>query len=231
MAKSYDELYSILGGIDNRMVMKREAIADRGLWTAKKRYILNVHDNEGVRYRKPKLKIMGIEAIKSSTPAPCRDALKQIFKVIMENDEKEVQGAIEQFKNYFKTLPPDEIAFPRGVSKVKDYQDRNSIYKKGTPIHVRGSILHNKLINDLALNKKYTPINNGDKIKFMYLRKPNPIHENVIAFTDYLPEEFGLGKYIDHETQFQKTFLDPIEPVLDAVGWSSEEVATLESFF
>ncbi len=231
LAKSYDELYSILGGIDNRMVMKREAIADRGLWTAKKRYILNVHDNEGVRYRKPKLKIMGIEAIKSSTPAPCRDALKQIFKVIMENDEKEVQGAIEQFKNYFKTLPPDEIAFPRGVSKVKDYQDRNSIYKKGTPIHVRGSILHNKLINDLALNKKYTPINNGDKIKFMYLRKPNPIHENVIAFTDYLPEEFGLGKYIDHETQFQKTFLDPIEPVLDAVGWSSEEVATLESFF
>ncbi len=231
LAKSYDELYDMLGGIDNRMVMKREAIADRGLWTAKKRYILNVHDNEGVRYRKPKLKIMGIEAIKSSTPAPCRDALKQIFKVIMEKDEKEVQGSIEQFKNYFKTLPPDEIAFPRGVSKVKDYQDRNTVYKKGTPIHVRGSILHNKLINDLALNKKYTPINNGDKIKFMYLRKPNPIHENVIAFTDYLPEEFGLSKYIDHETQFQKTFLDPIEPVLDAVGWSSEEVASLEDFF
>mgnify|MGYP001197801468 FL=1 len=231
LEKSYQKLFDMLGGVDNRMVMKREAIADRGLWTAKKRYILNVHDNEGVRYKEPKLKIMGIEAIKSSTPAPCRDALRNIFKVIMEKDEISVQLAIQQFKDYFKTLDPDEIAFPRGVSKVREFKDRNAIYKKGTPIHVRGSLLYNKLVNDLTLNKKYTPINNGDKIKFVYLRTPNAIHENVIAFPDYLPEEFGLRKYIDHELQFKKTFLDPIEPVLDAVGWNHEEVASLEDFF
>ena len=228
---AYADLYSMLGGVDNRMVMKREAIADRALWTAKKRYIMNVHDNEGVRYAEPKLKIMGIEAIKSSTPAPCRKALKEIFHVIMKEDEKSVQTAIEQFKNYFKTLEPDEVAFPRGVTQVRKFQDRNTLYKKGTPIHVRGAILYNKLIEDMQLKKKYEPINNGEKIKFLYLRQPNSIHENVIAFPDYLPEEFGLRKYIDHELQFQKTFLDPIEPILDAVGWNSKEVASLEDFF
>lgn len=229
--RAYKQLYDILGGVDNRMVMKREAIADRALWTAKKRYIMNVHDNEGVRYTEPKLKIMGIEAIKSSTPEPCRDALKKIFKVIMTEDETTVQTAIEQFKNYFKTLEPDQIAFPRGVTQVKKWQDRNTLYKKGTPIHVRGSILYNKLVEDNQLKKKYELINNGEKIKFIYLRQPNSIHENVIAFPSYLPEEFGLRKYIDHETQFQKTFLDPIEPVLEAVGWTSKEVANLEDFF
>jgi DNA polymerase elongation subunit (family B) len=213
------------------MVMKREAIADRALWTAKKRYIMNVHDNEGVRYAEPKLKIMGIEAIKSSTPAPCRQALKDIFHVIIKEDEKSVQDAIEQFKNHFKTLDPDQIAFPRGVTQVKKWQDRNNLYKKGTPIHVRGSILYNKLVEDMSLKKKYEQIKAGEKIKFLYLRQPNSIHENVIAFSDYLPEEFGLRKYIDHELQFQKTFLDPIQPILDAVGWTSEEVASLEDFF
>src|SRR6056300_1477854 len=230
LEKSYSQLYDILGGVDNRMVMKREAIADRALWTAKKRYIMNVHDNEGVRYAEPKLKIMGIEAIKSSTPAPCRKALREIFHVIMKEDEKSVQTAIEQFKNYFKTLEPDEVAFPRGVTQVRKFQDRNTLYKKGTPIHVRGAILYNKLIEDMQLKKKYEPINNGEKIKFLYLRQPNSIHENVIAFPDYLPEEFGLRKYIDHELQFQKTFLDPIEPILDAVGWNSKKLQTLRIF-
>lgn len=231
LEKSYDDLYNMLGGVSNRMVMAREVIADRGIWTAKKRYILNVLDNEGVRYKEPKLKIMGIEAIKSSTPEPCRDALKELFKVIMSSNESEVQQSIEQFKNYFKTLPPDEIAFPRGVSKVKEYKDHNTVYKKGTPIHVRGSLLFNKQVQDLALTKKYALIQNGDKIKFVYLRTPNTIKENVIAFPDYLPEEFNLHKYIDFDLQFQKTFLDPIEPILDAVGWNSEEVASLEDFF
>ncbi len=231
LENAYADLYSMLGGVNNRMVMKREAIADRALWTAKKRYIMNVHDNEGVRYAEPKMKIMGIEAIKSSTPAPCRKALKEMFNVIMKEDEQSVQSAIEQFKNYFKTLDPDEIAFPRGVTQVKKWQDRNTLYKKGTPIHVRGSILYNKLVEDMSLKKKYEPINNGEKIKFLYLRQPNSIHENVISFPDYLPEEFGLRKYIDYELQFQKTFLDPIDPILDAVGWTSKEVASLEDFF
>lgn len=232
LEKSYDKLYGILGGVSNRMVMKREAIADRGLWTAKKRYILNVHDNEGVRYKTPKLKIMGIEAIKSSTPEPCRDALKQIFKVIMSGSEAETQKAIEQFKGYFNTLSAHQIAFPRGISKVNDFRGTGgNIYRKGTPIHVRGALLYNSQIDDLSLSKKYTKVQNGEKIKFVYLKQPNRLHENVIAFMDFLPEEFGLHKYIDYDLQFQKTFLDPIDPILSAVGWSSEEISTLEDFF
>ena len=231
LEEAYKKLYGIMGGIENKMVMGREVIADRGLWTAKKRYILNVHDNEGVRYAEPKLKIMGIEAIKSSTPAPCREALKEIFKVIMHSSESDVQKSIEHFRQYFRTLEPNNIAFPRGITNLTSFQDRNTIYKKGTPIHARGGILYNKLIDDLSLGKRYNKINNGEKIKFIYLRTPNPIKENVISFLDYLPTEFGLNKYIDHETQFQKTFLDPIEPILDAIGWSSKEVSTLDEFF
>ena len=175
---------------------------------------------------------MGIEAIKSSTPEPCRDALKQIFKVIMAGSEMETQKAINQFKEYFNTLPAHQIAFPRGISKVNDFKGTDgSIYRKGTPIHVRGALLYNSQIDDLSLAKKYTKVQNGEKIKFVYLKKPNRLHENVIAFMDYLPEEFGLQKYIDYELQFQKTFLDPIDPILSAVGWSSEEISTLEDFF
>ena len=231
LEKSYDRLYTILGGIENKMVMKREAIADVGIWTAKKRYILNVFDNEGVRYATPKLKIMGIEAIKSSTPGPCREALKAIFKVIVTGNEAKVQESISQFKTYFRSLPPEEIAFPRGITKISAFKDSELIYKKGTPIHVRGGLLYNKELQDKSLQQKYERIQNGEKIKFIYLRIPNPIKENVISFPAYLPEEFGLHKYINHELQFQKTFLDAIDPILDAIGWNSKEISTLDEFF
>jgi len=231
LAESYQNMYNILGGIENKMVMGREVIADVGIWTAKKRYILNVQDNEGVRYAEPKLKIMGIEAIKSSTPMPCRDALKAIFKEIVSGSESQVQKSIDQFKAYFKTLPPDQIAFPRGISKITAFKDNQTIYKKGTPIHARGGLLYNKMLIDLSLQKKHQQIGNGDKIKFVYLKTPNVLKENVISFPEYLPEEFGLHRYIDFDLQFQKTFLDAIDPILDAIGWSSKEVATLNDFF
>ena len=231
LEKSYAELYDLLGGIENKMVMAREVIADVGIWTAKKRYILNVHDNEGVRYAQPKLKIMGIEAIKSSTPAPCREALKKIFTVIVAGDEGKVQESISQFKTYFKSLPPEQIAFPRGITKITAFKDNTTIYRKGTPIHVRGGLLYNKQLQDKSLQQKYERIQNGEKIKFIYLRTPNPIKENVISFPQYLPEEFGLHKYINYELQFQKTFLDSIDPILEAIGWNSKEISTLEDFF
>ena len=231
LTKCYAELYDSLGGIQNHMVMGREVIADRGIWTAKKRYILNVHDNEGVRYAKPKLKIMGIEAIKSSTPAICRQALKDIFKRIIETDEETVQSDIANFKIAFQQAAPEEVSFPRGVNNLGKWSDRDTVYKKGTPIHIRGAILHNNLIKDKKLSRKIEKITSGDKVKFTYLVKPNPIKENVIAFIDYMPKEFNLDKYVDYNLQFEKTFLGAIEPVLDAVGWKSERHMTLESFF
>jgi len=231
LTKCYDELYTTLGGIENKMVMGREVIASRGIWTAKKRYILNVHDNEGVRYAQPKLKIMGIEAIKSSTPAICRQALKDIFKRIIDTDEETVQDDIANFRLAFKQASPEEVSFPRGVNNIGKWTDKQTVYKKGTPIHIRGAILHNNLVTKEKLGRSIQKITSGDKVKFTYLVKPNPIKENVIAFVDYLPRQFKLEKYVDYNLQFEKTFLGAIEPVLDAVGWKSEKSITLESFF
>jgi DNA polymerase elongation subunit (family B) len=232
LEKSYDRLYNMFACYKPRMVMAREAIADRGIWTAKKRYILNVHNNEGVQYAEPKLKIMGIEAIKSSTPAQCRDALKALFKVIITGEESQTQKAIAQFREYFSTLPAEQIAFPRGVNDITKWaRKRDGIYAKGTPIHVRGALLYNYHIKAANLEKKYELIQNGEKIKFCYLKLPNPIRENVVSFPTYLAPELQLDKYIDYNKQFEKTFLDPIIPILDAIGWSPEPRISLEDFF
>ena len=232
IAASYNSLFKKLNCYTNRMEMSREVIADRGIWTAKKRYILNVHDNEGVRYSEPKLKIMGIEAIKSSTPAEVRTALKELFKVIINGSENDTQKAVEQFKSYFFNLSPEDVSAPRGISDIDKWSGSGSaIYQKGTPIHVRGALLYNHWIKDRGIDKRYREVKAGDKVKFCYLKMPNPIHENIIAFPDYLPPELQLHKYIDYDTQFQKTFLAPVEPIFEAVGWSTEDKQTLEDFF
>jgi len=231
LAKAFDEFAIISNAYSNRMVMKREAIADRGIWTAKKRYILNVHNNEGVQYAEPKIKIMGIEAVKSSTPQVCREAMNHLFKVIVTGDEEKTQEAIALFKDHFKTLSPDQVAFPRGVTDLTSYSQKDIIYRKGTPIHVRGSLLYNHHLKSKGLDKKHALINNGDKIKFLYLYVPNSIQENVIAFPEFLPEELELNKYINYDLQFQKTFIDPIEIILGSIGWSAEPKADLQQFF
>ncbi len=229
--KSYEKLFKNLNCHKSRMEMAREVIADRGIWVAKKRYILNVHNSEGVQYDEPKLKIMGIEAIKSSTPEAVRKKFKEIFNVLITGTEKETQNFIQKFKQEFRLLPPEEVAFPRSVTNITDWSDRKTIYGKGSPIHVRGSLLYNKHLKDFKLNKKYELIENGSRLKFCYLKVPNKIKENVIAFPDKLPEEFGLHNYIDYDTQFQKTFIDPLQLILDAINWSHEERASLDEFF
>lgn len=228
---SYQELADYVSAYEQKMSMKRENIADRGIWTAKKRYILNVYNSEGVAYSEPKLKVMGIEAVKSSTPAPCRAMLKDAFKIMMSGSEDDMIDYIDNCRKKFKSLPPEEISFPRSVSDVTKFKSSSDIYSKGTPIHVRGALLFNHYIKEKKLTHKYSLINNGEKIKFCYLKKPNIIHENVISFIQDFPKELGIQKYVDYDLQFNKSFLEPLKIILDAIGWSVEKTVNLELFF
>ena len=228
---SYEALAKYVNAYDQKMFMKRENIADRGIWTAKKRYILNVWDSEGVRYEDPKLKMMGIEAVKSSTPAPCRDMIKSALKLMMNKTEDDVIEFIEKCRKEFRKLPPEDISFPRTASNVEKYKASSTIYAKGTPIHIRGALLYNHYVKEYKLDNKYSLIQNGEKSKFCYLKKPNIIHENIISFIQDFPHETNLAKYIDYDLQFDKAFLEPLKAILDAIGWSVEKTVNLESFF
>ena len=231
ISSSYEALATYVNAYDQKMFMKRETIAERGIWTAKKRYMLNAWDIEGVRFAEPKLKMMGIEAVKSSTPAPCRKMIKDAISIIMNESEDNVQKYIRKMRSDFRNMDPAEIAFPRTCNNVEKYSNRLTIYSKGTPMHVRGSLLFNHYLKQKNLEGKYNVINNGEKIKFCYLKNPNPIHENVISFINEFPKEFGLSQYIDYDLQFEKSFIEPLKAILDSIGWSVEKTATLESFF
>jgi DNA polymerase elongation subunit (family B) len=229
--ESYDELAKYMNAYSQKMQMKREVIANKGIWTAKKRYILNVYDSEGVRFHEPKLKMMGIEAVKSSTPMSCRDKIKDALKIIMNGNEDQLQKFVSDFRDEFSRLKFIDIAFPRGISDLSKYSDAVSMYKKGTPIHVRGAIMYNHMIKVKKLTKKYQPIKDGDKIKFCYMKVPNPMQENVFSCMTVLPKEFEVDKYIDYDLQFEKAFLEPLKIIVETFGWNVEKKTSLESFF
>lgn len=238
--KAYEDLAKDMSAYENKMVMEREVIADRGIWTAKKRYILNVHNSEGVQYSKPKLKIMGIEAIKSSTPQVCRDKFKEVFPILISGTEEDMRTFVNTFKEEFKRLPIEDISAPRGTNNIQKYVHPTAIYInkynqlngiKSTPLHIRGVLLFDYHIQKAGLLNKYTKVNNGDKIKYVYLKVPNPIKENVLSFPEAFPRELGLAPYVDYDKQFKKVFLDSLTLILNAIGWEVAPKATLDDFF
>jgi len=229
--ESYDELASYMNAYEQKMQMKRENLADVMISVSKKRYVMSVHNSEGVQYKEPQLKIMGLQMVKSSTPAVIRDKLKDSLHTILKGSESDVQKYVADYRAEFAKLSVEEVAFPRGISDVAKYHSESTIYSKGTPIHVRGALLYNHHLKRLGLDKQYPLIREGDKIKFTYLKKPNPFAEDCISFVDKLPPEFNLTEYVDYNIMFEKTFEDAVQNILDSLGWSTEPKATLEDWF
>jgi DNA polymerase elongation subunit (family B) len=229
--KSYAELADYVKAYSQKMQMKREGLSNKGVWTAKKRYILNVYNNEGVQYKEPQMKVMGLEMIKSSTPSAIREKMKAAIQLMMTGNENDVQNFIANFREEFKRLPPEEISFPRGLNGLNTYSDSVTLYKKGTPIHVKGAILYNHNLKLMGLEKKYQKIQEGEKIKFTYLKMPNHFKDTVISFPSRIPKEFELDRYIDYDVQFDKAFLEPIRVILDCMKWKVEKNNSLEDFF
>ena len=229
--KACEAFSEYLNTYQSKIKFKREIIADRGIWIAKKRYAVNVYNSEGVSYDPPKLKVLGMEIVRSSTPAPVRIALKQAVTIALTKDEESIKQYVSELEARWHKLNPEEIAFPRGINGLKEYSDSNSIFRKGTPIHVRGALIYNHLVKQAELEKKYQYVQEGDKIKFLYLREPNPLGTHVITFPESLPLEFRIHDYVDYEKMFEKSFLDPLNSLLSCIGWRLKEQATLEGLF
>jgi len=229
--KCFAELADYTNAFKNAMVMKREVIAEKGIWTAKKRYMLNVLDEEGIRLKEPKLKIMGIEAVRSSTPEVCRKKIKEAINIIMSKEEKDLQKFVADFKTEFYSMKAEQISFPRSCNNIRKYAHASNIFIKGSPIHVKGALIYNHQIKEHKLTHKYPIRQDGDKIKFIKLIEANPFKFDVISYSTKLPKEFKLEKYIDYNVQFEKTFLDPLNFILQSIGWNAEQQASLESFF
>ena len=229
--QSYEELKEYVNGYQQRMEMKRESLADKAIWTAKKRYILNVYDSEGVAYAKPKLKIMGLEAVKSSTPSACRTKIKEAINIIMTQTQDDLHRFIEKFRADFNKMPVEDIAFPRSVNGLSEYADDNSIFKKGTPIHVKGALVYNHFLREMNLTKRYQVIQEGEKIKFIYLKQPNLFNNNTLAFLSGLPKQLDAEQYIDYDLQFEKSFIEPLSIILSTINWQTEKIETLDCFF
>jgi len=229
--KQFEDVADYTNAYKNAMVMAREVIANKGIWVAKKRYMLNVLDEEDVRLKEPKLKIMGIEAIKSSTPQVCRGKIKEAIKIIMSKSESDLHTFIADFKKEFMQLPAEKISFPRSCNNMRKYGSSKDVFIKGTPIHVKGALIYNHQIKQFKLQNKYPYIQEGDKIKFIKLLEANPFKFDVISYVTQLPKEFNLKEYVDYELQFEKTFLDPMRFILNSIGWEHEKKASLEAFF
>ena len=235
MDKCYTDLHQYVNSYEQKMQMAREVIADKGIWTAKKRYVLNVPNSEGVQYKQAKLKVMGLEVVKSSTPAPVRAKLREALSIIMNGNEKELNTFIQTFREDFMNLSPEEIAYPRSVNGLDKFGDANQMFAKGAPIHCKGAILYNHLIRKNKLGRKYPYIQEGDKIKFINLKQPNLYQCSAFSFITKLPKELDLHKMVDYDTQFEKSFIDPLNVIVSTIGWLVDKSygtqGSLEDFF
>ncbi len=226
-----DDLSNYVNSYSNSLSYKIEKICSSGIFTAKKRYALMVYSNEGVVYSEPQLKVTGLQIIQKSTPAIIRKALKKCMLHIMNGEKNELITYVNDYFEEYKKYDVNTIAIAKSVNGIQKYSDSVKLYKKGTPINTRGAILYNTLLRQKNLHTVYEEIKDGDKIRYCYLRLPNPIKEDVIAFPEKLPKELDIAEYVDYNTMFEKTFLQPLTTITDVIGWKIEDEHSIEDFF
>jgi DNA polymerase elongation subunit (family B) len=229
--KELAKISSTLNIDDCKIDFKLENIGPSLIMVAKKRYLFDILYSEGVRYDTEQMKVMGIEIVRSSTPSAVQDYLRELVAICLRSDERALHTRFKEIKELFMKCSLSDIAYPRGVNGMDTYANDTSIYSKGTPIHVRGALLYNHHLRRNSLDKVYESISDGDKIKFIALKKPNPIYENVISYLDKLPTEFGLHNYVDYDMQFEKALVAPLVNILEPMNWHYEERITLDDFF
>ena len=153
----------------------------------------------------------------------------------MKGGENELNDFLTSYRNEFNKLPPETIAFPRSCNGLKKFASDSSIYQKRTPIHVKGALVYNHLLKEKGLAYKYQSVMEGDKIKFVELKQPNPIACNVISFMGALPKELDIGRYICYDSQYIKSFIEPLSFITTVIGWKIDrsfgEQTNLENFF
>lgn len=233
--KSYEKFYEYTNAFENQMAMKRECLCSSGIFVAKKRYCLNVYDNEGVRYEKPKLKIKGLDVVRSTTPDSIKKDIKEIYQIILDKNEKEVQKFIKEAKNRFFKLSVEDISVTSSISNLEkyynEYRANNFVFAKGTPIHVKAAITYNNMIEQKKLDKIYQYIKSGDKIKYVFLKDLNPCRNDSIAFLNFFPKEFNLGEFVSYEKTFERVFMGPVKNIMEPIKWNWEEKNTLDDLF
>lgn len=221
------DLADYMNAMQNRMKWGREVIAQSAIFSTKKRYIMNVNDSEGVRYKEPKMKIKGLEAIRSDTPQWAKTFLKKCYLVCLEGTKEDFFKVMDECEQEFYTMNPLDLAKASGISNMEKWEDDSEDgFKKGTPYHVKAAILYNQLLSRYGIINEQ-PIRSGDKIKLLRLKKRNPLGRDYIAFDRRLPKEFGLEEYIDRDTIFEKNFKNKISGIIELMGWTMEEVVEL----
>lgn len=225
------EFAAKLNAYENKLSMKLEKICNRSFFICKKRYALNVSYDEGIFYSKPKLKVTGLETVRSSVPKFTRDAMTECFKLMFDNKKEELYEFVYSFRNKFFTASFDEIGAPMGVKNLEKYYNNETLYKKACPIHVRGSLIFNRWLKETELDRKYELIYDFDKVKYCYLNVANPTHENVISIKGDPPTEFHIEEFIDYEKQWIKTFLRPMQNICKTIGVNLEAEPDLNDIF
>ena len=236
--ENIDEFCYYLNAMDkSKCGGKREIIADRFILLKKKKYLCRLRANEATVFPDdaPKIKAMGVELIKSSTPKFSIEHMSEALPILFDGTQKDLREWFEKCKTEFKNAPISDIVANMTVNCV-DYDLRKNL---AIPINSRASLIYNEFIKKHNLEGSFNLIHAGDKIKYIYLKTPNTLGEtivnstgrsikktypNVIAFIDYNFIQY-IKDYIDYDTQFEKTLIKPLEFMANAINFTVKEKA------